>query len=100
MPAFSRECDDLSTGNACTGITQLDIPKQDSVFANGKLIARITDKTISHPAPPIPPCPNHVAQVNVGSSTVFVCGLKIARVEDSTDAGEMIEGSENVFAGG
>ena len=100
MPKVSREGDDLSTGHACTAITQLDTPGQGTVFANSILVARKTDPTVSHPAQPLPPCPAHVKVVNVGSSTVFVVGKNIARVGDSTDAGAMIKGSGNVFAGG
>ena len=96
----SRKGDKLSTGHLCASTTELDTPNQDSVFANGKLVARRTDKTVPHPAPPIPPCPDLVKFVNVGSESVFVCGLNIARIEDSTDAGEMTKGSSNVFAGG
>ena len=100
MPAVSRKGDQLSTGHLCASTTTLDTPQQSTVFANSILIARITDPTVPHPAPPIPPCPDHVRFVNVGSSTVFVCGLNIARVGDSIDAGQMTQGSENVFAGG
>ena len=100
MPAVSRKGDQLSTGHLCASTTTLDTPQQSTVFANSILNARITDPTVPHPAPPIPPCPDHVKFVNVGSATVFVCGLNIARVGDSTDAGQMTQGSENVFAGG
>ena len=100
MPAISREGDTLTTGHSCTSQTQLDTPTQSTVFANGILIARVQDPTISHPAPPLPPCPSHVRFVNIGSSTVFVVGKAVARVGDSTDSGQMIEGSDNVFAGG
>ena len=99
MPAVSRKGDTLSTGHACTGTTTLDTPGQGTVFANSILIARQTDPTVSHPFPPAPPCAPHVANVNVGSSTVFVCGLPIARIGDSTDAGQMTKGSSNVFSG-
>ena len=99
MPAVSRESDSLSTGHLCTSTTILDTPGQSTVRANSILIARQTDPTIPHPAPPIPPCPNHVKVVNVGSSTVRVCGLPIARVGDSTDSGAMTAGSPNVFSG-
>jgi uncharacterized Zn-binding protein involved in type VI secretion len=54
---------------------------------------------VSHPFPPVPPCAPHVAKVNVGSSTVRVCGLSVARIGDSTDAGAMTKGSSNVFSG-
>jgi len=100
MPAICRKGDSLSTGHACTGVTTLDTPGQSTCFANGSLIARVTDPTVSHPAPPVPPCPPHVRFVNAGSSTVFVEGKAIARITDSADAGAMISGSDNVFAGG
>ena len=100
MPAVSRKGDSLSTGHACAGTTILDTPGQSTVFANSILIARVSDKTISHPFPPIPICAPHVANVNAGSSTVRVVGLPIARKGDSADAGAMTSGSGNVFANG
>ena len=99
MPAVSRKGDELATGHICATTTILDTPTQSTVFANSILIARKTDKTISHPFPPSPPCAPHVAVVNVGSSTVSVVGLPIARIGDSTDAGQMTKGSDTVFAG-
>jgi uncharacterized Zn-binding protein involved in type VI secretion len=42
----------------------------------------------------------HSAVINVGSSTVFVGGIPLARIGDSTDSGAIISGSPNVFAGG
>ena len=100
MPAVSRKGDSLSTGHVCIGTTTLDTPKQSTVFANKILVARITDPTVSHINPPFPACPAHVANVNVGSATVFAVGLAMARIGDSTDAGAMTSGSGNVFAGG
>ena len=99
MPAVSRKGDSLSTGHICAGTTILATPGQSTVRANSILIARVSDKTISHPFPPLPPCAPHVASVNAGSSTVRVCGLAVARVGDSTDAGQMTKGSSNVFSG-
>ena len=100
MPAVSRKGEQLSTGHICAGTTILDTPGQSTVFANSILIARQTDPTVSHPFPPGPPCAPHVANVNVGSTTVRVCGLPIARIGDSTDAGALTTGSGNVFANG
>ena len=100
MPAVSRKGDSLSTGHVCTDTTILDTPGQSTVFSNKILIARITDPTISHINPPFPICPNHVANVNVGSSTVFAVGLAMARIGDSADAGAMISGSLNVLVNG
>jgi uncharacterized Zn-binding protein involved in type VI secretion len=99
MPAVCRQGDTLNTGHSCSSTTTLDVPSQSTVRANGILIARVDDATVSHSAPPAPPCPNHVRFVNIGSSTVRVAGKFIARIGDSTDSGEMITGSANVFAG-
>ena len=69
--------------------------------ANNIKVARITDSTVSHLFPPnVPPCGSHTSTVKVGSSSVFVHGLAIARIGDSADAGAMTTGSSNVFAGG
>ena len=99
MPAISRKGDSLSTGHICTGTTTLDTPGQSTVRANGILISRVSDPTVSHPFPPLPPCAPHVANVNAGSSTVRVAGLAVARIGDSADSGQMTSGSSNVFSG-
>tara|TARA_Y100001954_G_C15654626_1_gene524463 strand:- start:198 stop:500 length:303 start_codon:yes stop_codon:yes gene_type:complete len=100
VPAVCRKGDSLSTGHACTGTTILDTPGQGSVFANGILVARVGDPTVSHPFPPVPVCAPHVANVNAGSPNVFVVGSNVARIGDSADAGAMTSGSPNVFANG
>jgi len=100
MPKVSRETDSLTTGHICSSTTTLDTPKQGTVFAEGKLIARITDPTVGHPFPPSPPCADHVATVGAGSATVFVVGKKCARVDDAADAGNLTSGAGSVFAGG
>ena len=79
--------------------TTLTTPQQSTVRANSILIARVGDATVSHPAPPIPPCPDHVRFVNAGSSTVRVSGSFVARIGDSADSGQMITGSSNIFVG-
>ena len=45
-------------------------------------------------------CVGHPANINMGSTNVFVQGIPMARVGDSTDLGYMIQGAPNVFAGG
>ena len=100
MPAVSRKGDSLSTGHICTSTTTLDTPGQGTCFANSILIARVGDPTVSHPNPPNPPCPDHVANVNAGSPNVFVVGIAVARIGDSADSGNMTSGSGNVFANG
>ena len=100
MPAVSREGDTTTTGHVCVATTTLDTPGRSKVYANGILIARQSDPTVSHINPPFPICPAHVANVNVGSPNVFVEGKAIARIGDSTDAGALTTGSGNVFANG
>lgn len=100
MPAVVRVGDTLSTGHACTGTTTLDTPSQSTVFANGILVCRVGDPTVSHPFPPTPGCAPHVANINAGSSSVFVVGSAVGRIGDSADAGAMTTGSPDVFAGG
>jgi len=100
MPAVSRKGDSLSTGHICTSTTTLDTPAQGTVFANSILVARIGDPTVSHPFPPAPPCVPHIATVGAGSPNVFVEGLAVARKGDKADAGNMTQGSGNVFANG
>ena len=100
MPAVSRKGDSLSTGHGCVSTTTLNTPGQSTVFANSILIARVSDPTVSHPFPPLPPCAPHVANVNAGSPNVFVEGLAVARIGDSADSGNMTSGSGNVFANG
>jgi uncharacterized Zn-binding protein involved in type VI secretion len=100
MPNVCRKNDPLTTGHICAATTILDTPAQGTVYANGILVARETDPTVAHPFPPSPPCAPHVAVVNKGSLNVFVVGLPVARVTDSTDAGAMTAGSPNVYDNG
>ena len=99
MPGISRKGDQLTTGHTCAGVTILDTPTQSTVRANNIVIARKTDKTVSHPFSPPPLCPPHVAFVNKGSSTVRVVGLPVSRIGDSTDNGQLIKGSTTVRVG-
>ena len=99
MPAICRKGDSLSTGHICSSTTTLDTPGQSTVRANGILIARVGDPTVSHPFPPAPPCAPHVANVNAGSSTVRIAGAFVARIGDSADSGTMTSGSSNIFVG-
>ena len=101
MPAVSREGDSLTTGHICVATTTLATPGQSTVYANGILVARITDSTVSHLFPPnVPPCGSHTSTVKQGSETVFVAGRKCAREGDAADSGAMTSGSGDVFAGG
>jgi len=100
MPAVSRVGDSLSTGHACTGSTTIASSNTDgSVKVNNINAIVIGAPTVSHPFPPNPPCAPHVANLNAGSSSVFIQGIAVGRVGDSADAGAMTSGSDNVFAG-
>jgi len=100
MPAVSRVGDSLSTGHACTGSTTIASSNTDgSVKVNNINAIVVGAPTVSHPFPPIPPCAPHVANLNAGSSSVFIQGIAVGRVGDSADAGAMTSGSDNVFAG-
>ena len=99
MPAVSRITDSLSTGHACVGTTTIASPNTDgTVHAEGLDVIVIGAPTVAHPNPPTPPCPNHVANLNAGSPTVFVNGIAVGRIGDSADAGAMISGAGTVFA--
>ena len=100
MPAVCRVGDSLSTGHACTGVTTIASSNTDgTVKVNGIEVIVVGAPTVSHPAPPNPPCPPHVRFLNAGSSTVRVNSIPVGRIGDSADSGAMISGSSNVFAG-
>ena len=101
MPKVVRIGDSLSTGHGCTGTTTLDNSNQgvDNVYANNILISVEGADTVSHAFPPDPPCTPHTAELNTGSSTVFINNIKVGRIGDSADAGAMTTGSPTVFAG-
>ena len=100
MPAVCRVGDSLSTGHGCTGTTTIASSNTDgTVKVNSINVIVVGAPTVSHPAPPNPPCPPHVRFLNVGSSTVRVNSIAVGRIDDSADSGAMISGSSNVFAG-
>lgn len=100
MPSVCVEGDSLTTGHPCTSVTTLDTPPQSKVTIGGILVAIQGTPTVPHPAPPIPPCPPHVAFLNEGSTKVSIGGIPVGRIGDSADAGQMITGSAKVSAGG
>ena len=99
MPGTSRKGDGLSTGHICATTSTLATPGQSTVFANGKLVARVGDPTVAHPFPPSPACAPHTAAVKGGSGSVFCNGSAVARIGDAADLGSMTGGSGNVSAG-
>ncbi len=100
MPAVSRVGDSLSTGHACTGSTTIASSNTDGTVKVNSINAIVVGApTVSHPFPPNPPCAPHVANLNVGSSSVKINSISVGRIGDSADAGAMTSGSSNVFIG-
>ena len=100
MPAVCRVGDSLSTGHGCDGTTTIASSNTDgTVHANNIDIIVVGAPTVSHLIP-AGICVPHVANLNAGSSTVFINGIAVGRIGDSADAGAMSSGSSNVFVGG
>lgn len=100
MPAVAREGDSTSTGHGCTGVTTITGPTGASakVFANGIPVECVGNPTVVHSFGGKNCSAQHAAAINAGSPNVFVGGVAIARVNDSTDGGAIISGSPNVIA--
>ena len=101
MPAVCREGDTLNTGHECDAISTLDVPGQDKVYVEDKLVARIGDSTVAHnDGTDSPTCSaQHTGLITGGSSKVYVAGELVARIGDTVDAGTLTSGSSKVFAG-
>lgn len=96
MPKATR-LDDKCTGHDACPAKPLVTASRD-VFINSKGAGRITDKYESHGCPVHAP---HQDNINAGSGTVFINGLKAARIGDAVSlGGSVAEGSDNVFIGG
>ena len=100
MPAVCVKGDSLSTGHICAESTTLDTPPQSKVTIGGILVAIVGTPTVAQPFPPSPPCADHVANLNAGSSKVFIGGIPVGRIGDSADDGQMITGSDGTGAAG
>ena len=106
MPIVAVKGDTTTTGHGCnttTTIATSTIAEAAKVKVNGTIVAIKGNPLASHTIPfGVPPkCVDHPGQiVNVGSTTVKVNGLGIARVGDSADGGAIINKLGNVFAGG
>jgi uncharacterized Zn-binding protein involved in type VI secretion len=103
MPIVAVKGDTTTTGHGCDGTTTI-AGSSLNVYMGGIKVAiqgnALDSHTILVPGNP-PRCVNHPGQiVNVGSTTVKVNGIGIARVGDSADGGAIIEKAGNVFAGG
>ena len=101
MAKIARKGDSVSTGHLCDGSTTLDAPTGNStVYAEGELICRLGDKTVSHNILVGSSCVPHTSAINSSSSTVYVAGALVARVGDSTGCSgtaEITSGAGTVF---
>lgn len=100
MPAVARDKDPTTTGHGCDATTTVTGPTGASanVFANSIAVECKGNPTSAHDILEGIVCVPHSAVINVGSENVFVGGIAIARVGDSTDGGAITAGSPNVFA--
>ena len=101
MPGVTRKDDVTTTGHGCSATTTVVGPSED-VFCNTRGVERKGDPAAPHTIPngaSPPVCVPHSSVINAGSGTVFVNGKAIARIGDSCDAGAIVAGSSNVFAG-
>jgi uncharacterized Zn-binding protein involved in type VI secretion len=99
MPAIARQGDPTTTGHGCDGTTTVVGPTGAAakVFANGIAIECKGNPTAAHTINSGKRCVPHGAVINAGSGNVFVGGIAVARVGDSTDGGAITAGSPNVI---
>jgi uncharacterized Zn-binding protein involved in type VI secretion len=100
MPAVARQGDPTTTGHGCDATTTVVGPTGAGakVFANGIAIECKGNPTAAHTIRSGRNCVPHGAAINAGSGNVFVGGVAVARVGDSTDGGAITAGSPNVIA--
>ncbi|MEA1052360.1 PAAR domain-containing protein [Lamprobacter modestohalophilus] len=99
MPAAARIGDRINTGHGCDTTAPIAQGSSD-VFVNGIGLSYRGAAIVPHLIPCGKTCCGHGAVINVGSSSVFVNSIPVARVGDSADMGAVAQGSPNVFAGG
>jgi uncharacterized Zn-binding protein involved in type VI secretion len=101
MPAIARKGDDTTTGHGCDAISTVIGPtgEEVNVYVNSIGVECKGNPVAPHTILAGISCVPHSAVINAGSLTVFVGSIAVARIGDSTDAGAIIEGSSNVFAG-
>lgn len=98
MPAIVRDGDPTTTGHGCDATTTVTGPTgAGSVYANGIAVETKGNPTAPHTILSGSICVPHSAVINVGSPDVFVKGIAVARVGDSTDGGAITTGSPDVF---
>jgi hypothetical protein len=99
MPGVARDGDATTTGHGCDATTTVTGPTglPAKVFANGIPIECKGNPTAAHTIQAGSSCVPHPAVINVGSPDVFVGGIAVARIGDSTDGGAITSGSGNVI---
>jgi len=106
MPLAARETDAVATGHACDGNTTLDTPSQTTVTIEGKLAARLADKTVVHniktgtKSNGDDKCDPHTAPIKGSSSNVYIVGALAARKTDGCDAGSITGSASKTYIGG
>jgi uncharacterized Zn-binding protein involved in type VI secretion len=101
MPAVAVcTVDQISTVHACDSTAGIQGTLITTVTIGGNPIAVQGDAIAPHTILVGDDCVPHGAVINAGSSKVFAGGIPVARIGDSADAGSVISGSSNVFAGG
>lgn len=100
MPAASRINDNCTTGHPCTAVIGIQGNLQSKVYINGIIAAVKGDPLKPHTILSGSSCVPHSATVGGGSGKVFYEGIAAARIGDAADAGAVIQGSGNTFAGG
>ena len=100
MPAVTR-LGDQCTGHGCFP-PRASTQGSPDVFVNGIAVHRQGDAWAVHSCKTgCKTCAPHGGALAQGSATVYVNGLPVGRIGDPIDCGSSVmEGSNNVFAGG
>jgi uncharacterized Zn-binding protein involved in type VI secretion len=104
MPAVARQGDPTTTGHGCDTTSTVTGPTGAAakVYANNIAVECKGNPVSPHTidAGPRGSCISHSAVINVGSPSVYVGNVAVARRGDSTDSGAITAGSPSVFANG
>ena len=102
MPGVARKDDTISTGHGCDGTSTIIGPTGASanVFVNNRAVECKGNPVAAHTIMSGIVCVPHSAVINIGSPTVFVGNIEVARLTDSVDSGNITSASTNVIANG
>lgn len=103
----ARKTDSTTTGHSCDTTTTLS-NGQSSVYAEGQLVARIGDPTVSHDVPTQVPdgeggtttvCLPHTGSVQTGNGTVYAVGKLITFLGEtvSCSSGSITSSASSVY---